>query len=128
VDQIESGQPRLENAYPRAVTEMGNAKARAVMDQVFAVQDADWRGIGTIAASGLGFRPHYEDYDARQRFGIQVVPVSEPAGCACGQILTGIKTPPQCPLYKSVCTPLSPIGPCMVSSEGTCAAYYRYHG
>jgi hydrogenase expression/formation protein HypD len=128
VDQIESDRPRLENAYLRAVTAEGNLKARAVMDQVFAVQDANWRGIGTIADSGLGFKQRYRGFDARQRFDIRVAAVQEPAGCACGQILTGIRIPPQCPLYKKLCTPLNPVGPCMVSSEGTCAAYYRYHG
>lgn len=128
VDQIESGQPRLENAYPRAVTDQGNAKARAIMDQVFMVKEADWRGIGPIAESGLGLRQRYTGFDAGQRFDIRVRPVKEPPGCACGQILIGKKTPPQCPLYKGLCTPESPVGPCMVSSEGTCAAYYRYHG
>jgi len=128
VDQIASGRPALENAYPRAVSNDGNAKARAVMDEVFAVADADWRGIGTIAASGLAIRDAYAAYDAVKVFGICPQPAPEPKGCACGEILTGVKIPPQCPLYKKVCNPMAPVGPCMVSSEGTCAAYYRYHG
>ncbi len=128
VDQVASGRPDLENAYPRAVSASGNPKAMAVMDEVFAVADADWRGIGSIAASGLAIRDKYAAFDAVKAFNIRLKPVPEPKGCACGEILTGIKIPPQCPLYKSVCNPMAPVGPCMVSSEGTCAAYYRYHG
>jgi hydrogenase expression/formation protein HypD len=79
-----------------------------------------------IAGSGLTLRPEYAAFDAVQRFGLNVVPVPEPIGCACGQILTGLKTPPECALFRTRCTPLNPVGPCMVSSEGTCAAYYRY--
>lgn len=128
VDQVESGRPRLENAYPRAVSATGNPKARAVMDEVFAVADADWRGLGSIAASGLAIREKYAAFDAVKAFDIHLKPAPEPKGCACGEILTGVKIPPQCPLYKTVCNPMAPVGPCMVSSEGTCAAYYRYHG
>jgi hydrogenase expression/formation protein HypD len=128
VDQIETGQPALENAYARAVTVAGNVKAVNVMNAVFQVADADWRGIGTIAASGLAIRDEYAAFDAVKAFGIRLQPVPEPKGCACGEILTGMKIPPQCPLYKTVCNPMAPVGPCMVSSEGTCAAYYRYHG
>ena len=90
--------------------------------------DADWRGIGSIAASGLAIRDKYAAFDAVKAFDIHLKAVPEPKGCACGEILTGVKTPPQCPLYKTVCNPMAPVGPCMVSSEGTCAAYYRYHG
>jgi hydrogenase expression/formation protein HypD len=128
VDQIEANAPALENAYPRAVAASGNVKAVNVMNAVFQVADADWRGIGTIAASGLAIRDEYAAFDAVNAFGIRLQPVPEPKGCACGEILTGMKIPPQCPLYKTVCNPMAPVGPCMVSSEGTCAAYYRYHG
>ena len=128
VDQIEANEPALENAYARAVTATGNVKAVNVMNAVFQVVDADWRGIGTIAASGLAIREEYATFDAVSAFGIHLQPAPEPKGCACGEILTGIKIPPQCPLYKTVCNPMAPVGPCMVSSEGTCAAYYRYHG
>jgi hydrogenase expression/formation protein HypD len=127
VDQIAAGSPALENAYPRAVTNPGNTKAVTVMQAVFQVVDADWRGIGTIAASGLAIRDEYAAYDAMKAFDLRLQPVPEPNGCACGEILTGVKIPPQCPLYKTVCNPMAPVGPCMVSSEGTCAAYYRYH-
>ena len=128
VDQVESERPALTNGYPRAVSPAGNPKAVAVMNEVFQVADAEWRGIGTIPDSGLAIRDAYAAYDAVNVFGIRLKPVPEPKGCACGDILTGVKTPPQCPLYRRVCNPMAPVGPCMVSSEGTCAAYYRYHG
>ncbi len=127
VDQVESGQPALENAYPRAVSAAGNPKAMAVMNDVFEMADADWRGIGTIPDSGLAIREAYAAFDAVKVFNIQLKPTPEPKGCACGEVLTGLKIPPQCPLYKTVCNPMAPVGPCMVSSEGTCAAYFRYH-
>ncbi|GAB6904709.1 protein required for maturation of hydrogenases [Desulfosarcina cetonica] len=127
VEQIDAGRPALTNAYVRAVTDRGNPKAVAVMERVFAVADADWRGIGTLPASGLVIRETYAAFDALRVFGIRPVPAAPPKGCACGEILTGVKIPPQCPLYKRVCNPMAPVGPCMVSSEGTCAAYYRYH-
>ncbi|MDJ0782148.1 MAG: hydrogenase formation protein HypD [Desulfosarcinaceae bacterium] len=127
VTQIETGRPRLYNAYPRAVTEGGNPKAMALLEQVFAPADVPWRGLGRIPASGLVLRPEFERFDAFRRFDIQIVDAPEPKGCACGQILTGTRIPPECPLYKTTCSPIHPVGPCMVSSEGTCAAYYRYH-
>ena len=127
VDQVESGSPALENAYPRAVGDTGNPKALKILDQVFRTVDADWRGIGTIPGSGLAIRDAYAAVDAVRAFGIQPKPAVDPKGCACGEILCGMKIPPECPLYKTVCNPMAPVGPCMVSSEGTCAAYYRYH-
>jgi hydrogenase expression/formation protein HypD len=127
IEQIESGKPRLVNAYPRAVTEQGNRKAQEIMAQVFEPADACWRGIGLIPASGLRIREAYAAHDAGRRFALAAAEARPPIGCACGEILTGKKTPPDCALYKKVCTPLDPVGPCMVSSEGTCAAYYRYH-
>ncbi len=128
VRQIKSGEVAgVENAYTRVVTAAGNPKAQALMKEVFTIADADWRGIGIIPQSGFRLRPQFERYDAHQRFGIRLANVSPPKGCACGEILTGLKTPPDCSLYKKVCTPMTPVGPCMVSSEGTCAAYYKYH-
>ncbi len=126
VAQIEAGRPALENAYPRAVSPAGNAKARQVLEEVFEPSDACWRGIGRIPASGLSIRQAYAAYDAGRRFGLELPEAKPPKGCACGEILTGKKTPPECALYKKVCTPIDPVGPCMVSSEGTCAAYYKY--
>ena len=128
VEQIEEQEPRLSNAYGRAVTSTGNPKARELLDEVFAVADVAWRGIGVIPQSGLVIRDRFADFDAGKKFDLRLPEPVEPRGCACGDILTGVKTPPDCPLYKTRCTPMEPVGPCMVSSEGTCAAYYRYHG
>jgi hydrogenase expression/formation protein HypD len=126
VRQNESGVPALENAYPRAVRESGNPKAREVMHQVFTVCDAVWRGIGLIKNSGMELKPDFKAFDAGDRFVLNLIDVAEPKGCACGEILMGLKTPESCALYKKVCTPMTPVGPCMVSSEGACAAYYNY--
>ncbi len=128
VAQVEKGRPQLDNAYPRAVSDTGNAKARAVLDQVFEPVDAHWRGIGIIPASGLAIRESLGQFDALRQMPVEVAAAREPAGCGCGEILTGAKIPPECKLYRKACTPENPVGPCMVSSEGTCAAYYRYHG
>lgn len=127
VDQIESGRAELENAYPRAVTETGNPKAKALMDRVFEPVDAVWRGLGTISGSGLGIRHPFHHNDAAAVFHPDPGNVQEPAACSCGNILKGILSPLECKLYGTTCTPIHPVGPCMVSSEGTCAAYFRYH-
>jgi hydrogenase expression/formation protein HypD len=124
--QIERNRPNLENAYPRAVTTTGNEKAQAIMKEVFIASDADWRGIGTIAKSGLDIREEFKFFNTKERFPFPMPDVKEPKGCACGEILTGIKIPTECALFKTVCTPTDPVGPCMVSTEGTCAAYYKY--
>lgn len=125
--QAEASRPQLANAYPRAVTENGNPKAKEIMARVFKPCDARWRGIGVIGHSGMAIREEFAAFDALRRFDLEIVPAAEPRGCACGDILTGVKTPPQCALFRSTCTPMTPVGPCMVSSEGTCAAYFRYH-
>ncbi len=127
VGQIETARPKLENAYGRAVTTEGNRRAQEIMMDVFEPADVAWRGIGTIPQSGLKIREKFKAYNAQTVFEINVPASDNPKGCACGEILTGKKTPPECRLYKKSCTPLNPVGPCMVSSEGTCAAYYRYH-
>lgn len=127
VRQIAENRPDIGNAYGRAVTREGNAKARALMDAVFEPSNAVWRGIGEIPQSGLKIREAFAAFDAEKAIDFEVPPSENPKGCACGDILTGIKTPPECPLYQKVCTPMDPVGPCMVSSEGTCAAYYKYH-
>jgi hydrogenase expression/formation protein HypD len=125
--QIEVNAPKLENSYKRAVTFEGNSKARSTMNAVFETADATWRGLGEIPLSGLNIKKEYEAFDAQKVFDIKLVESETPKGCACGEILLGLKNPPQCPLYKKKCTPIQPVGPCMVSSEGTCAAYHRYH-
>ncbi len=127
VRQIEVEDAKLENAYRRAVTFEGNEKATQIMYQVFEPIDAAWRGIGMIPQSGLKIRREFDRFDAEKRFDLSVPDSREPKGCACGEILMGLKTPPECPLYKTACTPSCPVGPCMVSTEGTCAAYYKYH-
>ncbi|MBT8359165.1 MAG: hydrogenase formation protein HypD [Deltaproteobacteria bacterium] len=127
VEQIESNMPDLKNGYPRAVTPEGNRKAQKIMLDLFETVDTSWRGIGTILKSGLKLKSEFENYDAEKMFEFKVPDSKDPKGCACGEILTGLKIPPQCSLYKNICTPIDPVGPCMVSSEGTCAAYYRYH-
>ncbi|WP_022664922.1 hydrogenase formation protein HypD [Desulfospira joergensenii] len=127
VRQNESGVHALENAYPRAVAHEGNVKAREVMDQVFELCDASWRGIGEIPGSGMGLKPEFREFNAAEKFGMDLEEVPEPKGCACGQILMGLKTPEACSLYKKKCTPMTPVGPCMVSSEGACAAFYKYN-
>lgn len=126
VRQIARRRPDLENAYPRAVTPEGNRKAQAILASVFHPVDAAWRGMGRIPASGLAIRDEFAALDARRVFDIDLTPVPEPRGCGCGQVITGRMTPPECRLFRKACTPAHPVGPCMVSSEGTCAAYYRY--
>ncbi len=127
VEMLEAGRPALDNAYPRAVTPGGNIKAQQILDEIFEPADARWRGIGVIPQSGLKIREQYAAHDAQKLFDVQIPDAKTPQGCACGEILIGTKTPPECALYKKVCTPMDPVGPCMVSTEGTCAAYYKYH-
>jgi len=127
VDMLESDNPDLDNAYRRAVTLDGNTKAQQILDEIFETADACWRGIGVIPRSGLRIREAYAGHDAQKLFNLELPDAKTPKGCACGEILTGTKTPPECALYKNVCTPMEPVGPCMVSTEGTCAAYYKYH-
>jgi hydrogenase expression/formation protein HypD len=113
--------------YGRGVKREGNVKARQIMRDVFEETDGSWRGLGVIPMSGLALRDAYLAFDARERFDIPSFNSIEPQDCACGDILRGIKSPDGCPLFGRVCTPLTPVGPCMVSSEGTCSAYFKYH-
>ena len=110
VEQNEKGVPALENAYPRAVSDQGNLKAKQIMDQVFEVCNALWRGIGEIPDSGMRLKKDFQHFDAAIKFGMDMPIVPEPRGCACGEILMGLKTPEQCPLYKKKCTPMTPVG------------------
>ena len=128
IEMLESNSPNLDNAYPRAVTVDGNTKAQQILDEIFEPADACWRGIGVIPQSGLKIRAQYAAHDAEKLFNIEVPDAKTPKGCACGEVLIGTKIPPECALYKKACTPMDPVGPCMVSTEGTCAAYYKYHG
>ncbi|MGB3905528.1 MAG: hydrogenase formation protein HypD [Anaerolineae bacterium] len=128
VDRIESEDPQVDNVYSRSVRPEGNKVALEHMYRVFEVCTTDWRGIGAVPASGLRLRERYRHFDARERFQVDPGPVVEPPGCLCGDVIRGVRTPPDCGLYRKVCTPHHPVGPCMVSSEGTCAAYYLYAG
>ena len=124
--QVADGKSFVVNTYGRAVTEGGNIEAQKVMDEVFKPVDAEWRGIGVIPESGLALRDAYSDMDALNAFDVVLRDAPDPPGCKCGDILKGILIPPECPLFGKKCTPQRPVGPCMVSSEGSCAAYYKY--
>jgi hydrogenase expression/formation protein HypD len=126
VEQIESDSPQVEIAYRRGVKPEGNPAALKLMGTVFENGAAEWRGIGKVPASGLQFRKEYEQFDAGKRFDIKITPAKEPKGCICGAVLRGVTTPEGCKLFRTACTPEHPVGPCMVSSEGSCATYYRY--
>jgi hydrogenase expression/formation protein HypD len=133
VRQLEAGRAEMENPYSRSVRREGNETARRYLDRVFEPVTRIWRGIGSIPQSGLMLRPAYAGYDAERRFGLEDLPRMDPpldgfASCIAGEVLQGIKTPEQCPSFGTRCTPESPLGAPMVSSEGACAAYYRYHG
>ncbi|MGY4706645.1 hydrogenase formation protein HypD [Candidatus Bipolaricaulota sp. J31] len=125
--QIAEGRAEVENAYPRAVRPEGNTRARELMGRVFRVVDASWRGIGTIPASGLELADGFARYNARERFGLDAETGEEdPPGCRCPEIIMAKAVPTDCPLFGASCTPLSPVGPCMVGAEGACSIWYRY--
>jgi hydrogenase expression/formation protein HypD len=124
--QIAEQRSDVEIQYRSVVKEEGNPKALALLDQIFEPVDAYWRGIGVIPSSGLKLRPDYAEFDAVKRFEPQVSQEPEPELCSCGDILRGVKIPTECPLFGTGCTPDSPVGPCMVSTEGSCAAYFKY--
>ena len=123
---IESSEPKIGNQYIRVVHEDGNHKAVSLMQEVFEPADAVWRGLGLIPLSGLKLRDEYSAFDAEKVFQIPNLNSREPRGCACGEVIRGVKTPLECKLFRKKCTPENPVGPCMVSTEGTCAAYYKY--
>lgn len=125
-EQAKNSAPKVEIAYDRAVTRAGNLQAMAVTYQTFTQVDALWRGLAHIPGSGLEIRPEYDYFNARKRFDITVETAKDPAGCACGDVLKSIKTPADCKLFGVACVPEHPIGPCMVSGEGACGAYYTY--
>jgi len=128
VERIENGEPRVDNLYARSVRREGNQIALDYVNMVFEPCAADWRGMGEIPASGLGLRAEFRRFDARENYEVDPGPTEEPPGCLCGDVIRGAATPLDCPLYREACTPHNPVGPCMVSSEGTCAAYYLYAG
>ena len=124
--QLEAGEARVEVQYGRGVRPAGNPAAMALLASVFKPCDAVWRGLGDIPKSGLELREEFAAHDALKRFEIDTAYSAEPRGCICGQILTGRKLPPECGLFAGTCNPDHPVGHCMVSSEGTCAAYFHY--
>jgi hydrogenase expression/formation protein HypD len=125
VRQVAEARSEVEIAYSRAVSKVGNPAARACVASVFEPSDSEWRGLGVIPMSGLKLRPEFAEFDASPLAGD--APVAAEAGaCECGSILKGLKSPADCPAFGAACTPEHPLGPCMVSSEGSCAAEYRY--
>jgi len=126
--QVISGTPSVEDEYFRAVRAEGNPAAQKLMREVFSVTTASWRAIGAVKNTGLEFSKAYSSFDAVKRFKIKYVEAPEPKGCLCGTILLGKALPPDCPLFGKGCTPSNAVGPCMVSSEGACAAWFKYGG
>lgn len=124
--QVAEGRSEVEIQYSRVVKREGNRRAQEVLAQVFTVCDAAWRGLGVIPGSGLAIAERYRAFDAEVSIPVTVEEPREPLGCLCGEILKGKVSPPQCPLFGAACTPESPVGACMVSSEGTCAAAFKY--
>ncbi|MFD4395074.1 hydrogenase formation protein HypD [Kitasatospora sp. NPDC058478] len=126
VRQLERGEHTVDNAYARAVRPEGNPAARAMLEDVFEVTDRAWRGIGIIPDSGWRLSPRYRDHDAEHRFDVARITTVEPAQCRSGEVLQGLLKPHQCEAFGTACTPRTPLGATMVSSEGACAAYYLY--
>lgn len=126
VSALEEGRTTVENQYSRAVKREGNSSARQLINEVFVNSDRAWRGLGVIPSGGLDLRDKYRSFDATDRFALTVRTEDKPTTCISGQILQGHKKPHDCPAFASSCTPEHPLGPTMVSSEGACAAYYRY--
>lgn len=125
--QVQRSEARLENVYTAAVPRFGNPVALGLLAEVFRPARAAWRELGEIDCSGLELAPRYRRYDAARRFGLTLGPEVNNPACLCGQVICGRVEPPDCALFRNGCTPLTPIGPCMVSSEGTCAAWFKYH-
>ncbi len=126
LEQIAAGEAYVQNAYGRVVTPSGNTQGWGLIEKVFEPGTATWRAIGDIPGSGLNLRDEFKRFDALEFFGVEMGPDVCPPGCRCGEVIQGKVTPDQCPLFATSCTPVDAIGPCMVSSEGTCAAWYKY--
>jgi hydrogenase expression/formation protein HypD len=126
LNQISNGCAMVENEYRRSVTDKGNREALRLMAEVFEAADVNWRGLGILPESGFKIRKGYADYDAEVCFPVEIGQPSRNEGCRCDEVLRGLIEPIECPLFKGVCTPETPIGPCMVSSEGACAAYFHF--
>ena len=126
LEQRASSHPRVDIQYTRAVSQAGNRKAQQVLQEVFDIRDGLWRGLGWIPESALALKESFAHFDALRRFHKPWPEAEEPPGCRCGRVLQGLERPRSCPLFGSACTPSSPVGPCMVSSEGSCAAEFYY--
>ncbi len=124
--QVARRNPHLDSTYQRAVRPSGNVVAQKLLETVFEYGNACWRGIGEIPNSGLRLREPFRNYDALERFNFKIEKILPPEGCLCGEVLSGKIIPPECPLFAESCTPVTPVGPCMVSGEGTCSAYYKF--
>jgi hydrogenase expression/formation protein HypD len=128
VEMIEHDAPDVNNAYARSVRPEGNPAAQQVLERVFEVTDVEWRGFGLVPSSGLRLGKDYARFDAARVFPVDVPPARDPPGCRCGEVLRGVLLPTECALFGKTCTPQNPVGPCMVSAEGACAAYHQYGG
>lgn len=127
VRQVNDGRCEVENEFTRAVTRDGNRNAQALVDEVFELRPSfEWRGLGEVPFSALKIRPAFAEFDAERRFALDYTPVADNKACECGAILRGVKKPADCKIFGTVCTPDNPVGSCMVSSEGACAAHYAY--
>jgi hydrogenase expression/formation protein HypD len=126
VDMIEDEKPAVSNSYARSVSQRGNPTAMDVMHRAFRGTTAEWRGLGAVPDSGLSIRPELVQFDAAHLYRVDPGPTKEHKGCLCGDVLRGTVMPRECPLFGKACTPVRPIGPCMVSAEGACAAYYQF--
>jgi hydrogenase expression/formation protein HypD len=126
-EMVRARRCELVNQYPEAVRQGGNRKAKAVLSEVFEPVEARWRGLGAIPHSGLGLRDRFREFDAVHRFDLTPPLDQEHPGCICGQVIRGVATPHDCKLFGTACTPINPLGPCMVSSEGTCQAWFKYN-
>ncbi len=126
LNQIWKGEGKVETQYKRVVREEGNKKALEIINEVFEPVDAEWRGLGKIPESGLKVKEKYSEFDADKIFPVEIESTQENPSCRCGDVLKGIADPEDCPLFRKVCNPENPIGACMVSSEGTCSAWYKY--
>ena len=127
VRQVNDGRAEVENEFTRAVTPEGNEKAQNLVSDVFELRRSfEWRGLGEVPYSALRIREKYAEFDAERRYGLEYRPVPDNKACECGAILRGVKKPTDCKIFGTVCTPETPMGSCMVSSEGACAAHYTY--
>jgi len=124
--QLAAARPELKSVYAAVVTRQGNTTAQAMIDECFEPADGYWRGLGKIEKSTLQLKDKYSRFDAFRQFGIEEVPVEDTSGCRCGEVLCGLIEPSECSLFGRTCTPRKPVGPCMVSSEGACAAWFKY--